>query len=177
MFVDYARDGKNVGSILDKWSCCEHELEIYDASGTKIYIIRTSFWQIGLCCGRNAETVAEIDFKILSYPNFEEVGHIIKIPSIFDKMAQTAVFAEPGFHDSSNSFTVNFPPNCPPEHKFLLIIAAIKCGYQFFTKNVNQCCAKCNMYCNNCCNICCCPCRTLIRFCSCCACYCPMLLC
>ena len=163
MYVKLAKDGRYLGKIIDVCALCDELLEIYDESDQLIYKIKTSCWQIGLCCGRNAETVAKIDFKVYN-PNDIEVGHIVKMVSTADKLAQIAVFSHGGFHDSSNSFTVNFPAGCPPEHKFLLIIAAIKIGYQFFTKNVNQCVAKCNMCCNNCLHILCFPYRRLLSF-------------
>ncbi len=149
MKVSFAQGGKHIGTIVDSCACCDDLLQVYDSNDELIYSIRTSCWQIGLCCGRNAETVAKIDFKILD-TNGIRVGHIVKVPSSEDKLSQLMVFSRGG-HDASNSFNVNFPKGCPPEHKFLLIIAAIKLGYQFFTKNANQCCTTCNRYCCNMC--------------------------
>ena len=153
MHVKYSKDGKYLGKIIDACSCCDNLLDIYDENEQLIYSIKTSCWQIGLLYGRNAETVAKIDFKIYDR-NETLVGHIVKTPSPDDKMNQLSVFGAPGFHDASNNFIVNFPPGCSPEHKFLLLIAAIKIGYQFFTKNVSQCCTKVNHYCCNCLNCC-----------------------
>lgn len=166
MHVKYSKDEKYLGKIIDICAFCDDLLEIYDGYEQLIYSIKTSCWQIGLCCGRNAETVAKINFKIYNSAGLL-VGNITKIPSSSDKMARLSVFAHDGFHDASNSFIVNFPIGCSPEHKFLLIIAAIKLGYQFFTKNVFQCCSRCNMICGNYCYICCFPYRIL---CSCCPC-------
>lgn len=149
MYVKYSKDGQYLGKIIDACACCDNLLDIYDENEQLIYSIKTSCWQIGLLCGRNAETVAKIDIKIYDR-NESLVGHIIKTPSPDDKMNQLSVFGAPGFHDSSNNFIVNFPPGCSPEHKFLLIIAEIKLGYQFFTKNISLCCTKLNHYCCNC---------------------------
>jgi hypothetical protein len=158
MKVSYAKTGKYLGTIIDSCDCCNKKLEIYDDTEQLIYEIETSCCQIGLCFDRNAETVAKIDFKI--YNSGEKVGHIIKVPSLADKLARIQVDSYHGFHDASNNFIVNFPENATPEHKFLLIIAAIKLGYQFFTENRaeynfwNRCCG-------NACNYCCFPCRYL----------------
>ena len=163
LYVKLAKDGRYLGKIIDVCACCDDLLEIYDESDQLIYKIKTSCWQIGLCCSRNAETVAKIDFKIYD-PNSFLVGHIVKMVSTADKIAQISVFSHGGFHDASNSFIVNFPAGCSPEHKFLLIIAAIKIGYQFFTKNVNQCVSRCNMYCANWLYYCCFPYRNIFAW-------------
>ena len=153
MKITYAKTGQYLGLIVDSWDCCNHKLEIYDNTDQLIYEIKTSCCQIGLCCGRNAETVAKIDFKTYNLDTI--VGHLIKIPSTKDKTAQSEVDAHIGFHDASNSFIVNFPENATPDHKFLLIIAAIKLGYQFFTHNKSEyeydCCQSCGNLCNYCC--------------------------
>ena len=154
MKITYAKTGQYLGLIVDSWDCCNHKLEIYDNTDQLIYEIKTSCCQIGLCCGRNAETVAKIDFKTYNLDTI--VGHLIKIPSTKDKTAQSEVDAHIGFHDASNSFIVNFPENATPDHKFLLIIAAIKLGYQFFTHNKSEydCCQS---ICGNLCYYCCFP--------------------
>lgn len=161
MKVSYAKTGKYLGTIIDSCDCCNKKLEIYDDTEQLIYEIETSCCQIGLCFDRNAETVAKIDFKI--YNSGEKVGHIIKVPSISDKLARMQVDSYHGFHDASNNFIVNFPKNATPDHKFLLIIAAIKLGYQFFTENKNECCYFCQRYCGICCNYCCFLCRYIIN--------------
>ena len=169
MRISYAKTGQYLGKIIDSCDLCNKKLEIYDNAEQLIYEIKTTCWQLGLCCGRNAETVAKIDFKI--YNSGTLVGHILKIPSIADKMAQIQVDSHVGFHDASNNFIVNFPVNATSDQKFLLIIAAIKLGYQFFTENRCDCCAACNRNCCNCGNYVCTPCRLFNIIC-CCPCCC-----
>ena len=152
MFIYYEKTGQYLGKIIDSCSCCDKLLEIYDSNESLIYEIRTSCCQLGLCCGRNAETVAKIDFKVVVPETQEIVGHLVKIPSLNDKKGQERVESREGFHDSSNSFIVNFPDGASPDDKFLLTIAAIKLGYQFFTHNTSRCWNSCNNYCGNCCN-------------------------
>ena len=152
MFIYYEKTGQYLGKIIDSCSCCDKLLEIYDSNESLIYEIRTSCCQLGLCCGRNAETVAKIDFKVVVPETQEIVGHLVKIPSLNDKKGQEKVESREGFHDSSNSFIVNFPDGASPDDKFLLTIAAIKLGYQFFTHNTSRCWNECNNYCGNCCN-------------------------
>ena len=169
MLISYAKTEQYLGKIIDSCSCCYKDLEIFDANDNLIYEIKTHCCQIGLCFGRNAETVAKIDFKIVNPENKEIIGHIIKIPSLNDKIGRSIVDSHQGFHDASNSFIVNFPDGASPDQKFLLIIAAIKLGYQFFIQNKSECYDRCNSFCCNCCNcftipfrflcgsICCCP--------------------
>ena len=172
MFISFTKNNQYLGKIIDSCSCCHNKLEIFDSNDNLIYEIKTHCCQIGLCCGRNAETVAKIDFKIISPENQNIIGHIIKIPSLNDKMGRIMVDSSAGFHDSSNSFIVNFPNDASPNDKFLLIVAAIKLGYQFFTENRNSCCENCDRSCCNCCNYYCFPCRRLCNFL-----FCPFCMC
>ena len=164
MRIYYSKSGKCLGSIIDACDFTKKMLEIYDDNEQLIYTIETSCCQIGLCYGRNAETVAKINFRIFD-SSAKLLGHIVKIPSIADRLAQIQVDSYSGFHDAANNFIVNFPPDAPPEHKFLLIIAAIKAGYQFFTENRNDCFSTYNRFCFCCCgycfNYCCVPFRLL----------------
>ena len=152
MFVYYEKTGEYLGKIIDSCSCCDNLLEIYDSSESLIYEIRTSYYQLGLRCGRNAETVAKIDFKVVAPETQKVIGHLIKIPSLNDKIGRAMVESHQGSHDASNSFIINFPDGASPDEKFLLIIAAIKLGYQFFTHNSCKCCNHCNSYCGNWCH-------------------------
>jgi len=154
MRIYYSKSGKCLGSIIDACDFTKKKLEVYDDNEQLIYTIETSCCQIGLCFGRNAETVAKINFRIFDISG-RLLGHIVKIPSIADRLAQIQVDSYSGFHDSANNFIVNFPPDAPPEHKFLLIIAAIKAGYQFFTENKNDCFNTYNRFCFCCCGYCC----------------------
>jgi len=137
---------------------------------------------IRICCGRNAETVAKIDFKFFGPENKDgkeeqdPIGHLIKIPSLNDKIGRSMVQSHRGFHDDSNSFIVNFPEGASPDEKFLLVIAAIKLGYQFFTHNTSECCDRCNECCCNCCNYLCFLFRRIINIPCCFCCYCPFCL-
>jgi len=168
MFIYYEKTGQLLGKIIDSCSCCDKLLEIYDSSESLIYEIRTSCCQLGLCCGRNAETVAKIDFKVVAPETQEVIGHLIKIPSLNDKIGRGMVESYQGFHDASNSFIINFPNGASPDDKFLLTIAAIKLGYQFFTQNTCNCCNSCNSYCGNFCNFCTLPCKFMFGpFCCC----------
>ena len=159
MFVSYAKTRQFFGK-LRFLSCCK-KLEIFDATDNLIYEIKTHCCQIGLCCRRNAETVAKINFKIVAPDNQDIIGHMIKIPSLNDKMGLMMVDNNHNFHDSSNSFIVNFPDGVSPEDKFLLTIAAIKLGYQFLTENKNNC-NCCDTCCCNTFNYCCFPCRFML---------------
>ena len=152
MFIYYEKTGQYLGKIIDSCSCCDNLLEIYDSNESLIYEIRASCCQLGFCCGRHAETVAKIDFKVVVPETQEIVGHLVKIPSLNDKKGRESVESREGFHDSSNSFIVNFPDGASPDDKFLLTIAAIKLGYQFFTHNTSKCWNSCNDSCGNCCN-------------------------
>jgi len=165
MFVYYAKTDQFLGKIVDACSCCNDKLEIFDANDNLIYEIRTHCCQIGLCSGRNAETVAKIDFKIFPPDSDNIIGHLIKIPSLNDKLGRMMVDSHQNFHDSSNSFIVNFPDGASPEDKFLLIIASIKLGYQFFTQNRGSC--SCYSCCGSACNYCCIPCRFTCGACAC----------
>lgn len=91
MFIYYEKTGQYLGKIIDSCSCCDKLLEIYDSNESLIYEIRTSCCQLGLCCGRNAETVAKIDFKVVVPETQEIVGHLVKIPSLNDKKGQEKV--------------------------------------------------------------------------------------
>ena len=65
MYVKLAKDGRYLGKIIDVCALCDELLEIYDESDQLIYKIKTSCWQIGLCCGRNAETVVKLILKFI----------------------------------------------------------------------------------------------------------------
>ena len=174
MYIYYEKTGQFLGTIIDACSCCDKLLEIYDSNDTLIYDIKTSCCQLGLCCGRHAETVAKIDFKVVAPETQEVIGHLVKIPSLNDKTSKWLVESRQGFHDASNSFIINFPDGASPDDKFLLTIAAIKLGYQFFTQNTCQCCQYCNMICGNCCNYCSLPFRFMfgpLCGCACCPCF------
>jgi hypothetical protein len=164
MKISYSKNGKKLGTIIDSCDSTKKKLEIYDENEQLIYTIETSCCQIGLCFGRQPETVAKINFRIFDHSG-RILGYIIKIPSISDKLAQIQVDSYSGFHDAANNFIINFPIDAPPEHKFLLIIAAIKSGYQFFTENRNDCFSSynrsCFCFCGYWCNYFCCPFRFL----------------
>ena len=87
IWIYYSKSGKCLGSIIDACDFTKKMLEIYDDNEQLIYTIETSCCQIGLCYGRNAETVAKINFRIFDSSG-KLLGHIIKIPSISDRLAQ-----------------------------------------------------------------------------------------
>lgn len=182
MYVYYEKTGQYVGKIIDSCRCCHNMLEIYDSTEKLIYEVGAHCCQLGFCCGRNAETVAKIDFKVFGPENKDgkeeqdPIGHLIKIPSLNDKIGRSMVQSHRGFHDDSNSFIVNFPEGASPDEKFLLVIAAIKLGYQFFTHNTSECCDRCNECCCNCCNYLCFLFRRIINIPCCFCCYCPFCL-
>ena len=78
MCIYYEKTGQYLGTIIDACNCCNNLLEIYDSNDTLIYDIKTSCCQLGLCCGRNAETVAKIDFKVFAPESQDVVGILLK---------------------------------------------------------------------------------------------------
>ena len=160
MTIKFSKTGQYLGKIYDTCSCCDKVLEVYDQGANLIYEIVTPKCQIAfcnmsnfcLCCNSNrmAEEVAEIRFKIIK--DGRHVGNIIKIAQTTTVPASHLIASRYGMNDKSNSFIVNFPEDASPSYKLLLIIAAVKLGFQFFKANTTRCCCSCLLCC--CCPFC-----------------------
>ena len=119
MEVHLADNQEYLGKIREPCTCCDYDLEIYDAAGYLKYNIIGDCCQVGFCCGGMAKKLASIRFDIKE--NNSTVGNITKLSSNVGE-----------FFTKADSYHVSFPQNATPKEKMLLIIAGLMLDYQYF---------------------------------------------
>ena len=126
MDIFLADNNQYVGKVREPCTCCDNDVEIYDASGNFRYLITGDCCQLGLCCGSDVEKLANIRFDIL------EGG------SLVGGMKKLAASSFGEFFTKADSYQVNFPANATPQEKILLIVAGLMIDYQFFENSSND---------------------------------------
>lgn len=123
----YLTDNKQyLGNVQEPCTCCDDDVEIYNATGNFRYLITGDCCQLGLCCGSDVEKLANIRFDILE--NGVIAGSLKKLGA--------SSFGE--FFTKADSYLVAFPPNATPEEKMLLIVAGLMIDYQYFENSSND---------------------------------------
>eukprot|EP00744_Colponema_vietnamica_P004827 GILI01007151.1.p1 GENE.GILI01007151.1~~GILI01007151.1.p1 ORF type:complete len:331 (+),score=97.10 GILI01007151.1:76-993(+) len=112
--------GSRIGRVVQPFTCCNHEFNVFDQSETLVYTIWGNCCQCGFlnwpCC-------MEVEFEIRKHG--EPVGKIRReFPGCGKAMATDA-----------DSFVIHFPADASPQHKALLISATFFIDFRFFEKN------------------------------------------
>jgi len=126
--VSCVEDGKDtyIGKVVNPWTCCNVQLDVYDAANVLKYKIEASCCQLGFHCHAPCESCQTIDFDIKS-PSGEVVSTLQKrAPSCVAAMAT-----------NMENFLVHFPKNATKEDKALLMCATLFADYRFFEKKNN----------------------------------------
>ena len=128
MDVRLTDNGQRLGHIREPCTCCDVELEVYDANGALRYDIYGDGCQMGLCCSCCSSTVQKLStvrFDIRQ--NGMPLGTMSKMGANIGE-----------FFTKADSYQIIFPPQATPADKILLIIAGLMIDYQNFEKNDNE---------------------------------------
>jgi hypothetical protein len=110
-----------LGKVVDPFNFCNLQLDVYDNCDQKKYTIEGYCCQLGIWCKWPCDPCQRIEFKIKGQSG-EELADLVKTSA---GCVQTALA------DTSN-FVVNFPANCKPQDKALLMCAAVFLDYRHF---------------------------------------------
>ena len=124
MDVSLVDNQQYIGRITEPCTCCDDDIDIYNAQGQLKYNILGDCCQVGLCCGADVQKLANINFDVLEKGVI--VGSMRKLSASFGE-----------FFTKADSYQLTFPPNATPEEKMLLIVAGLMIDYQFFESGDN----------------------------------------
>lgn len=127
--VTYVEDGKSeyLGKVVNPWTCCDIELEIFDKDNNKVYTIDGNCCQLGLHCSGPCDACQTIDFEIKTAG-----GEIV---SSLQKRSPGCVAA---MVSEADNFALNFPAKSTKEQRALLLCAVLFLDYRFFEEKHNN---------------------------------------
>jgi hypothetical protein len=118
-----------VGKIVNPYTCCDPEFEIFDKSGNVKFKVHADCCQCGLRCANNiCGKFSSANFDIYDGAMTNKVGQISRMP------AQS--YAE--MVTDADSYQINFPAQASAEDKLLLIALGLMIDYQYFESGSND---------------------------------------
>ena len=118
-----------VGKIVNPYTCCDPEFEIFDKSGNVKFKVHADCCQCGLMCANNiCGKFSSANFDIYDGAMTNKVGQISRMP------AQS--YAE--MVTDADSYQINFPAQASAEDKLLLIALGLMIDYQYFETGSND---------------------------------------
>jgi len=119
-------DGKTLGSAYNEFACCDDVILIRDESGKELYRIDGNCCQPGKFCQLPCAPCDEIVFNVFNAGGVgSPIGCIKKVWAGCGKELFT----------DADTFTLQFPPTLPPQHKALFLGALILMDFLYFEDN------------------------------------------
>lgn len=116
-------NGDYLGKIINPFTCCSRNLEIYDNKNSLKYIIHGNCLQLGFFCPLPCEPCQIIDFDILDANGGTIPGSRLQ--------KRSAGCLKAAVSDADN-FSLVFPPSSSKEDRALLMSAVIMMDFMFF---------------------------------------------
>lgn len=118
-----------VGKIINSFTMCDPEFEVYDKTGNLKFRINANCCQCGLMCANNiCGKFSSATFEIYDGTMSNRLGQIAKMPAqSFSEMVTDA-----------DSYQVTFPAQATADDKLLLIALGLMIDYQYFETDSNS---------------------------------------
>ena len=118
-----------VGKIVNIFTCCDPEFDVFDKSGNVKFRIHADCCQCGLLCANNiCGKFSSANFDIYDGTFTNKVGQISKMPAqSYSEMVTDA-----------DSYQVTFPQQASAHDKLLLIALGLMIDYQYFETDSNS---------------------------------------
>ena len=112
-----------VGKIINLFTCCDPEFEVYDKNGNVKFRVHADCCQCGLMCANNiCGKFSSANFDIYDGTLTNKVGNISKMPA----QSYTEMVTD------ADSYQVSFPAQASAHDKLLLIALGLMIDYQYF---------------------------------------------
>jgi len=127
--VSYVENGQNqyLGKVVNPWTCCDIELEVFDSANQLVYKIDGNCCQLGLHCSGPCDACQTIDFDIKTGG-----GEVV---STLQKRSPGCVAA---MVSEADNFSLNFPHKSTKEQRALLLCAVLFLDYRYFEEKQNN---------------------------------------
>jgi hypothetical protein len=117
-----------VGKIVNTFTCCDPEFEIFDKNGNVKFKVHADCCQCGLLCASNVcGKFSSANFDILDGTS-NKVGQITKMSA----QSYSEVVTD------ADSYQVSFPQQASAEDKLLMIVLGLMIDYQYFESSSND---------------------------------------
>ena len=118
-----------VGKIVNTFTCCDPEFDVFDKSGNVKFRVHADCCQCGLLCANNiCGKFSSANFDIYDGTLTNKVGQISKMAAqSYSEMVTDA-----------DSYQVTFPQQASPHDKLLLIALGLMIDYQYFETDSNS---------------------------------------
>ena len=128
IIVSLSDSGKFVGKIINPFTFCDPEFEVYNTSGELKYLVKGDCCQCGLLCSNNfCGKLSEVYFPIYKGRGGGQVGNIVKKVAQLHEMVTDA-----------DTYMVDFPNDATPEEKLLLISLGLFIDYLYFEEEASD---------------------------------------
>ena len=118
-----------VGKIINIFTCCDPEFEIFDKSGNLKFKVHADCCQCGLMCAKNiCGKFSSANFEIYDGTLTNKVGQISKMAA----QSYTEMVTD------ADSYQISFPVQASAEDKLLLIALGLMIDYQYFESSSND---------------------------------------
>ena len=118
-----------VGKIVNPYTCCDPEFEIFDKSGNVKFKVHADCCQCGLRCANNiCGKFSSANFEIYDGTLTNKVGQISRMAA----QSYTEMVTD------ADSYQINFPAQASAEDKLLLIALGLMIDYQYFESGASD---------------------------------------
>eukprot|EP01015_Nassula_variabilis_P002870 TRINITY_DN1170_c0_g1_i18.p2 TRINITY_DN1170_c0_g1~~TRINITY_DN1170_c0_g1_i18.p2 ORF type:complete len:271 (+),score=55.34 TRINITY_DN1170_c0_g1_i18:319-1131(+) len=119
------KEEKELGSIRSPWTACDYILEVLDKHENVKYVITASCCQLGFHCKLPFESCQNIRFEIKDPKGEKNLSFLHK------KSAGCMAAAK----SDEDNFHLEFPEDCTPQDRALLMAAVLFLDFRFFEEN------------------------------------------
>ena len=118
-----------VGKIVNVFSCCDPEFEIFEKNGNLRYSVHADCCQCGIMCSNNVcGKFSTATFEIFDNQTKTQCGSITKMSAqSFSEVVTDA-----------DSYKITFPPQASAQEKLLIIALGLMIDYQYFETDSSE---------------------------------------
>eukprot|EP01067_Filipodium_phascolosomae_P005891 Filipodium_phascolosomae@DN4022_c0_g1_i1.p1 len=112
--------GSEFGTVVDPWALCNMTFKIQDKSGEDVMYMKGGCCQYGLICPFPCGPCGEVEFEVEDVESGNDVATLMKELQCLKSLTD------------SDDYSIEFQPGVTPEHKALIMMAAVFVDFRYF---------------------------------------------